>query len=455
MTTTDVRPQSTVRGEPDKRVRGPFRRVVVGALALGALSAVGLTVGVLAGAAEHVVTGVALLAFAGGWALLAALTSRLTSAPQRWAYLPAASMALTGLGLLVLAPDDAAMTSLGWLWPPALLALAVWSGRRTRTSMPGRTRWLLFPVLAVTVLAAVGGLLESIALQRAPGTEAAPGRLHDVGGHRLHLDCVGSGSPTVVLLNGLSETSPFWSRVSPEVARSTRVCSYDRAGQGWSDDARRTPDADAVVADLHALLAAADEQGPFVLAGHSSGGVYAMAYAAQHPDDVAGMVLLDSSTPDQYTAIPSFAAEHRSMKRVLALAPSLARVGAGHLLPAPTGLLEPAATRARAFSSSPRGADNLRREHASLPDAFRQAGALTTLGDAPLVVVTASENVDGTPGWEQAQERLTNLSSDADHRVVDATHSGLLTDATDSAASADAVIDVVRSVRTGTPVATP
>ena len=110
-----------------------------------------------------------------------------------------------------------------------------------------------------------------------------PGRSYSVNGHLLHLDCTGSGSPTVVLENGLGLSSPAWALITEGVGTQTRVCAYDRAGQGWSEDPAQPQDGRAVADDLHALLATAGEEGPFVLAGHSAGGAYAMTYAATYP----------------------------------------------------------------------------------------------------------------------------------------------------------------------------
>ncbi len=147
-------------------------------------------------------------------------------------------------------------------------------------------------------------------------------------GHRLHLDCRGQGGPTVVLFNGLGEISASWARITDEVGATTRVCAYDRAGQGWSEDAEQSPGRRRPPPqDLHLLLAAAGEEGPYVLVGHSIGGPYALTYAAQYPEQVAGMVLLDSSSPEQFTAIPNYAGQYPMMRRGLALLPTLARLG--------------------------------------------------------------------------------------------------------------------------------
>ena len=132
-------------------------------------------------------------------------------------------------------------------------------------------------------VAAVGGMVETVGLASDQRNHAMPGRSYDVGGHRLHLACTGSGGPTVVLQSGLGEMSANWARIAPAVSRTTRVCAYDRAGQGWSEDAPRLQDGAEAAADLHTLLRRAGESGPYVLVGHSIGGDYAMTYAAPTP----------------------------------------------------------------------------------------------------------------------------------------------------------------------------
>jgi hypothetical protein len=181
-----------------------------------------------------------------------------------------------------------------------------------------------------------------------------------------------------------------------------------------------------------------------------------MTYAARYPAQVAGMVLLDSSSPHQYTDQPDFAGEYAMMRRVLPVWPALARIGALHLVPASqaTALSPSAAAQVRAFETSPRGARNMRDEQAQLLNVFTQAQALTTFGSKPLAVVTASENADGTKGWAAAQARMAALSTNSTHWVADTTHVGLLDDAAGSTHSVRAITAVVTAVRTGSPVAT-
>ena len=447
MTQLATRPD-TSRSRSPRRL--PIGWVVAGSLAVGALAPPALTLVVVGGAAEHVITGTALLGFALGWALLAAVSQRWTDQPQRWAWLPAGTLGLSGAGLLLFAPGDRGMTVLGWVWPPLVLALAVHVLRRARRSLHSRTRaWLVTPVCALIALTAGAGALETV---RGPDAAMpAAGRLVDVGTHRLYLECAGTGSPTVVLSSGSGEHAASWAWIAPAVARDTRVCRYDRAGTGWSEPAAHPQDAVEVAADLHRLLTTAGEPGPYVLAGHSTGGVYGLVFADRYPADLAGMVLLDSSTPEQF-ALPGYAAAHDGWRRASALFPSLARLGLGRLAfgTGSTGLPPDAQELEHGISASARDLRGQRDEWAQLPAAFAQAQQLTDLGSAPLLVLTAGEQ---DPAWLAAQDELAALSSNAAHRVLaGATHADLLLDRDVADLSAQGVREVVQAVRAGAPL---
>jgi hypothetical protein len=189
--------------------------------------------------------------------------SRWTSRPQRWAAAPAAVMSATGLTLMVFRPDDIAMTALNWVWPPILLAMSVRMFVGAWRSLTGKGRWLVTPVLAVLALASLGGTYGDFVASHALDSYAAAGRLYDVGGHRLHLNCTSHGAPTVVLSNGLGGSSALWARITGPVANTARVCAYDRAGQGWSEEADTPRDGLAAAQEPHSLLAEAGEQGPY------------------------------------------------------------------------------------------------------------------------------------------------------------------------------------------------
>ncbi|MEP7091863.1 MAG: alpha/beta fold hydrolase [Nocardioidaceae bacterium] len=429
---------------------GPVARVIAVSLAAGAATALVLSLAVFAGGTESVITGSVLAGFGFGWALIATLTRRYTTRPQRWAVVPAAFMGATGVALLMFAPGYDAMTWLSWVWPPVVLAMAVWMSVQVRRSVTAAGRWMLIPVAAVLALASLGTTYENIAERSDQGTYPAPGKTYQVNGHRLHLDCRGQGGPTVVLFNGLGEISASWARIAGPVSATSRVCAYDRAGQSWSEDAKAPQDGVTAAKDLHTLLAKAGETGPFVLVGHSTGGTYAMTYAARYPAQVAGMALLDSSSPYQLTKITAYPGQYAVMRRGLALLPTLSRLGLARLAPAPR-LPAPAGEQVRALTSSARAARNGRDEISVAPEVFAQAQALSTLGNRPLAVLTTSESLDGA-GWAGAQDQLAALSTNRIHHTVDSTHAGLVEDETPAAASVHAINEVVTAVRTGIPM---
>ena len=175
--------------------------IVATSLAAGLIAAAVLVVVPVGPAEEYVVTGLVLLGFALGWALLAVLSVRFSDQPQRWAAAPAAFMAV--MGLASLSGSAAVHDVLSWVWPPALFGLVVWMFVRIRRQLRSRIgRWLLYPVLAVLAIASMGGGYETVRESLDARAYPMPGQLVDVGGYRLHLHCTGSGSPTVILEPG-------------------------------------------------------------------------------------------------------------------------------------------------------------------------------------------------------------------------------------------------------------
>jgi pimeloyl-ACP methyl ester carboxylesterase len=436
--------------------KGHIGLIVAGSLIAGLVVALVLVIGPFGGAAEHVIMGTALLGWALGWTLLAVLSIRWSDQPQRWTLVPAALMALAGASLLVFRPDANAFNVLGWIWPPALIALAVWMTVQARRNLRSLTRRLvLYPLFVGLVIAGVGGSYETIQEQVDRSITAMPGQLVDVGGRRLYVHCTGSGSPTVVLVSGLAEASVYWGGwIAPAVAQNTTVCAYDRAGQGWSDPPASPQDGLAVATDLHALLDHAQIPGPYVLVGHSTGGAYIRVFAARYPDQVAGMVFLDSQPNEALTGLPDFPSQYSALHRASALFPSLARLGVFRLVNqvAPDPLPVPARDEERAVVSTASLNRIQRDEFAELPMTLKEAAALTTLGDRPLIVVTAAKGAQA--GWLPLQDKMAGLSTNSAHQVLpEIDHPGLIHDRAGAAQASQAILDVVASVRTGTPVA--
>ena len=253
----------------------------------GAVLAIVLVLLVAREGSEPLVTGSALLAFGLGWALMAYLADRFGGQPQRWMFVPAGALLVTGLVLVVVQPGPSLMDLASWIWPVALGALAIWMFVQLRREMRGLGKWLVAALIAVLLLIAVAGGLTTVGTAMTPRS-AGSGRLVDVGGRSLYLECTGSGSPVVILQAGLGNSAKAWERIAPGVAQSTTVCAYDRAGHNRSDEAPGPQDGVAVAKDLHDLLANAGIQGPYVMVAHSSGGPYIRDYFASYPMTSSG-----------------------------------------------------------------------------------------------------------------------------------------------------------------------
>jgi alpha-beta hydrolase superfamily lysophospholipase len=292
-------------------------------------------------------------------------------------------------------------------------------------------------VIAFLAFGSVGGGYETVTAAT-DSEPSMPGRLIDVGEHRLHLSCTGSGSPTVVLEPGAGGISSDLELIAEAVARDTRVCVYDRAGRGWSDSTDTNQDATQIATDLRTLLHRGNVPGPYVLAGHSFGGLYILTYAARYPDEVAGMVLVDTTAPAStpVTALRDDADSYDLMGRISTLISTSARFGLGRLVGIPT------ASHLRSTID----------EYLATNSSTGQAASLTDFGDKPLVVLTAGIGSDAT--WIARHEALARLSTNGVQRVIDgATHATIITEERHAASATQAILGLVASVRSGAPLA--
>src|SRR3954467_9670061 len=403
--------------------------VVAGSLLAGLAAAVAVIAGPLAGGAEAAITGGLLLGFAAGWALLAGLSVRFTDRPQLWAAAPAAAMGITGAALIILAPGSDTLTALGWVWSLLLLVLVAWmivrAGRRPASRLQP---WLLYPIFAVLAITAIGGGYATLRdATDQPAAHVAGSRLIDVdGGRQLYIRSVGSGGPTVILEPGLGESARAMARwLAPDVARTTTVVVYDRAGHGRSD-AEPARGADAA-RDLHVLLQRAHVPGPYVLAGHSLGGMFALSFAHRYPAEVGGIVLLDSMHPRQHNAFSG-------MEPLLGLVPTLARTGIFTLL------------FDRKDGDPTTQARQVVRDVEEMPAELDRAAQLTSLGDKPLIVLSAGTG--SLPGWAAPQNAPPTLPADSPPRTLPgAPHPPLNNDHAAAPQSSRAIRDVVKAVR--------
>jgi len=308
-------------------------------------------------------------------------------------------------------------------------------------------------IVGLLALAVIGAIYQAIATQIDQRTYPPPGEMVDVGDHSLHINCVGQGSPTVILEAANLGMSAHWVRVQRQVAETTRVCAYDRAGMGWSESGPEPRDARQISGELHTLLSKAGIEGPYVLVGHSYGGLYARMYAARYSEEVAGVVLVDSSHPEQFTREPEGRAMYEQTRRLGAVLPLLTRLGVirlSNFYPAHPDLPQQQRAQIEAFNSSTQQVGTTVEEFRATPETTAQVRSMGSLGDTPLAVISAGEQ---PPGWLEMQDELAALSSDSIHRVVDgATHESLLYESRDAQVTSAAIEQVVEAVRTDRPL---
>ncbi len=321
---------------------------------------------------------------------------------------------------------------------------------------PSGWRWLrrlgLWLLAVIAVLALAGAVYQALGSRADASAYPPPGQLYPVGDQRLHLHCVGEGSPTVILDTLSGGTSVNWAWVQPELARSTRVCSYDRAGRGWSEPrGGESKDLWGTVSDLRTLLEVAGVEGPFVLVGHSIGGNYVRAFAQANPSQVAGVVLLDSSHPELFDRHPEYAQNAASYLQIARFFPTLANLGLFRVYFATGGELDfqglPERQHAElaAFWSSPGYHRSQVSETRAAPTVFAQARELGTLGEVPLLVISAGDNPDD---WSALQRELAALSTTSSHLTIsDATHVSLAFDEAHAARVSELIATMVESLR--------
>jgi pimeloyl-ACP methyl ester carboxylesterase len=270
----------------------------------------------------------------------------------------------------------------------------------------------------IAVLALAGASYEGIAAAGDARRYPPPGQLVDVGGYRLHIQCVGTGSPTVVLDAGLGGSSLDWSLVQPELGSTTRVCAYDRAGMGWSDPGPQPRTPRQIADELHTLLTNAGIAGPYVLVGHSLAGKNVRRFALTHPEQVAGMVLVDArseyvdanTSPAEVQAFQQALAAQASQYRV-ARSVGLVRLIGASLWGGPTMSRE-TRTEGVLLKTSQRGVDTTTAEGLERATDDAQLQAAPSLGDRPMIVLAAGQKVTHDPIWAEAQRRQAALSSD-------------------------------------------
>lgn len=321
-----------------------------------------------------------------------------------------------------------------------------------------RTMFLWF-IAALMILAAGGTVYQALATARDNRAYPSPGQMVDIGSRRLHLVTLGedTGQPTVILEAGMASFSSNWYWVQNELAAETRVVAYDRAGLGGSDPAPAGQDAYDSAADLHAALEAAGILGPYVVAGHSYGGLVVRAFTDLYPEEVVGMVLVDGSHPDQWSQMPASrngrlnATSNKvtgwlsriGVVRLFGLAASLGR-----------GLPEQQAAELEAILNQPQSwatsSATLALWHEQTRPRINQA---RSLGNLPLFVRGVTEHPIFGNVLTSLQAELPALSSNSTRFIVEgATHKGLIAEQQNAQVIAAAIRQVLAAAESGQPL---
>ena len=284
----------------------------------------------------------------------------------------------------------------------------------------------LFLVLIIYLM-----IRESITRSEYRAEYPPPGQMVDLGTHVIHLNCVGSGTPTVVFESDLDQYGSLsWNSVQGEIGKYTRTCSYDRAGILWSEPGPLPRDGETIARELSAVLDAAGEDGPYVLVGHAFGGAYVSIFAGQNPDDVCGMVLIESSHPEMLTRFSEYGVvpeiPDRNIRPLILFLSHLGSPGRykGNVYDLPPEIYDPV----QAFL--PESSMTWFDEKVESPNTLAQAGHYEYLGDWPLIVLATSrpspslgdlgQKLDDV--WLEMQRELLSLSENSEIRIYEGGH---------------------------------
>jgi pimeloyl-ACP methyl ester carboxylesterase len=321
----------------------------------------------------------------------------------------------------------------------------------------GRGLKWFFIILVTLIVLGVG--YQTIATELDKRNFSPRGQLYTVNGHQMHMVCMGEGSPTVILQGGASADALWWHRVQNQLAESTQVCAYDRPGMGWSEPVEGSRDGLAIASELHALLEAADVSAPYVVVGHSFGAVWSRIYAAQYPQEVIGIVLVDSTiVHEPFTDQSEFDQWKQALDALNAPFWVMYRLGIARLT-------EPGAVQQAGYPSDIAFEVAALKSRNQVFDAYyaetvqamralaEQAAAAEEFGELPMVVLWASLSATAHERYSDAREETGAYSSNSVTRVIDgADHLSLLGNEQYAQQVSDAILDVIAAAQTGEPL---
>jgi pimeloyl-ACP methyl ester carboxylesterase len=306
-------------------------------------------------------------------------------------------------------------------------------------------RILIGSCMGLIVAVVTGATYQWIETRRELAATPPPGRMVDLGGHRLHLWCVGAGGPTVVLESGLGGTTADWGFVQPEVATFTRACSYDRGGMGYSDSGPTPRTARRIARELVELLNRSGVRGPVVLVGASLGGFYVRLFASEYPGRAAGLVLVDATLEDHLDDVPWLARFVPFLS-----ATGVLRVSGVSFGLAPRALAPAVRPFARATQFRSAGHQAAANEILHVRESAAEVTATRRKLTVPVVVVTAGRGTDRM--WRDLQSSQARLSQHGCQMT--AAESGHVVPIEEPGTVVRAIRAIVAAVRSGADTAT-
>lgn len=311
--------------------------------------------------------------------------------------------------------------------------------------------------ILILALAITGMIYQTAATEADQRKYPPPGVLVNVSGYKMHIHCMGDGSPTVILDSANMGTVSNWVWIQAEISKTTRVCAYDRADSGWSDPSPLPNDTRQNAEALHILLANANVPGPYVLVGHSFGGLFVHMYAGMYPDEIAGIVFIEGTLPDGLKRLGKpDVMPNAPDEGFMDATPFISRLGIFRLTGFPAtdpDLPEPQRSELKAYLTSTKWAESLKRQYHLFPTLLAQVRPLYdtgSLGDIPLAVVLGSEGDGGVTEWQELFAGQANLSTNHILITIDgADHISLVDRQSHASQSSAMILKVIEAARSG------
>jgi pimeloyl-ACP methyl ester carboxylesterase len=326
---------------------------------------------------------------------------------------------------------------------------------KNRRFLTRLNHFLMGSVMFLSIVLISGMIYQTAATEADQRNYPPPGNLVNVDGYKMHVYCLGEGSPTVILDSANMGTVSNWAWIQPEIAKTTRVCAYDRANSGWSDISPQPHDTRRNAEALHTLLQKSGVSGPYVLVGHSFGGLYTRMFAELYPDEAAGMVFIEGTLPDGLNRLGKADIMPNSPRAAMMdAAPFISRLGILRLMVFPAtdpDLPKPQRSELQAFLSSTKWAEMIRRQYHLFPTLLEQVRPLYeagSLGRMPVAVVLGSEGDGQIPEWRELFAAQAALSTNNTLVTVDGANHASLVDRQEHALQTSTIIRrVIEAVR--------